>query len=224
MTQSLSRPAKIKLLNATVSDHLQPLGVQVGTSFGAFAGELMLLLVNTNELAVFSRGFVSGKAIEPGVLYVLDKTNQHLSKIPTPGSLGWARGFGSWVGMLSAEDNRTGAHAASPGKALRASSTTRACPATGRCAQISIDDIFEQSGTYFAGELALYDAKTGRRFAIHTGQGDSEILLIADDAVYYRVNDTIMRSAIGAASLGAPQRIASGSIVPQAHWMFATVK
>jgi hypothetical protein len=75
--------------------------------------------------------------------------------------------------MLSAEDNRTGAHAASPGKALRASSTTRACPATSGCAQSSIDDIFEQSGTYFAGELALYDAKTGRRFAIHARRNAS---------------------------------------------------
>jgi hypothetical protein len=54
------------------------------------------------------------------------------------------------------------------------------------------------------------------------GQGDSEILLVQDETVYYRVFDAIYKAAIiDGKSLGEPELLVKdGQIVPQIHWAF----
>jgi hypothetical protein len=84
----------------------------------------------------------------------------------------------------------------------------------------TVDDLFQQGMDVFPGELLIYNALSGATFQISTGEGDSEILLITDSAVYYRVNDELFRAELNGGGLGKPLAIASGDEVVQAHWAF----
>jgi hypothetical protein len=72
----------------------------------------------------------------------------------------------------------------------------------------------------YPGRLHLYDMEHERSYTIPTGQADSEILLVEDGAVYYRVTSAIYRASIGEASLGTPQLVAKSAILGDAHWAF----
>jgi hypothetical protein len=56
------------------------------------------------------------------------------------------------------------------------------------------------------GELSLFNIRTDKKYTIDTGQGDSEILLIDGETVYYRVNDSVYKARIGAAAINARRR------------------
>jgi hypothetical protein len=88
---------------------------------------------------------------------------------------------------------------------------------------LAVDDLFDlmqSSGTYFPGELALYDLSTGVQLRISTGVGDSEIVLATDEAVYYRVDDTLYRRTISGSVLGEPVKLAQSEEIAQVHWAF----
>ena len=70
------------------------------------------------------------------------------------------------------------------------------------------------------GILFLYDIRTGKKYTIETNQGDSEILLVEENVVYYRVNDRILKAKIGKESIGEPELVVEGEIVPDIHWAF----
>jgi hypothetical protein len=74
----------------------------------------------------------------------------------------------------------------------------------------------------FPGELYLYNIQSHRKYTIKTGQGDSEILLVDGDTVYYRVrvNDTLYKARLGATAVDDPVKMATGSDVQLAHWAF----
>ena len=73
---------------------------------------------------------------------------------------------------------------------------------------------------YFPGILFLYDIRTGKKYTIETNQGDSEILLVEEGIMYYRVNDRILKAKIGKESIGEPELVVEGEIVPDIHWAF----
>ena len=55
----------------------------------------------------------------------------------------------------------------------------------------------------------------------NTGQGDSEILLVQNRMVYYRINDKIYKaSIIGEDKLGKPDLLIQDERVPDIHWAF----
>src|SRR5262249_15302326 len=125
-----------------------------------------------------------------------------------PGSLPVVKAIGSWIMGVAA----TGALGReSPGKSerrhrppapvLRAGAPSRDVIS----ARPDTDEAFHASGTYYAGILFLIDAATGRYFQIRTDQGDSEILLVHDNSVYYRVNNRLLVATLQGASLGPPQ-------------------
>jgi hypothetical protein len=61
---------------------------------------------------------------------------------------------------------------------------------------------------------------TDLRYTIHTGEGDSEVILATNDSVYYRVNDAIFRADVVSGKLATGVKIVEGPDVPQAHWAF----
>jgi hypothetical protein len=73
---------------------------------------------------------------------------------------------------------------------------------------------------YYPGVLFLIDAASGRYSEIRTGQGDSEILLVREQTIYYRVNDAIFAAPIEGQSIGAPILLVRHDAIPDVHWAF----
>ena len=65
---------------------------------------------------------------------------------------------------------------------------------------------------------SLYNIRSRQSHRIRTGQGDSEILLVDGDVVYYRVNDTIYKAPIGQKPELNGTKLFSGPEVQLAHW------
>ena len=89
----------------------------------------------------------------------------------------------------------------------------------GMCIGIPFDYMNYQH--YFPGTLYLYNVETDTYIEWNTGQGDSEILLVRDEIIYYRDNDTIYKRAIlNGKELGKPQKLVTSPNVPFIHWAF----
>jgi hypothetical protein len=69
-------------------------------------------------------------------------------------------------------------------------------------AKDAVDDLFDGILSSFPGKLTLYNVQSGATFEIATEQGDSEVLLITDTAVFYRVNDALYRAPFSVAGVG----------------------
>jgi hypothetical protein len=72
----------------------------------------------------------------------------------------------------------------------------------------------------FSGRLHLYNIETERVFTIETKQGDSEILLVENDTVYYRVTDRLYSAPITSKGIEAAHLIAKDDIIRDSHWAF----
>ena len=84
----------------------------------------------------------------------------------------------------------------------------------------AIDDSFLDSSVLFPGRLHIYNLETEKQFTIHTNQGDSEILLIDKDVVYYRSSDKLYAADITADRVGKPRLIATDELIRDTHWAF----
>ena len=78
---------------------------------------------------------------------------------------------------------------------------------------------------YHTGRLYLYHIQTEAYIEWDTKQGDSEILLVEAEIVYYRVSDAIYKCPIvDGKSLGEPELIIKEDKVADIHWMFIADK
>lgn len=136
------------------------------------------------------------------------------------------RGFGPWVASAGFSQKRAfnapmpldlKNEAESPGKEYRKRVLN---PGARERDQFTIDDLFQRSPFQFTGSLDLYNIRSRQKYSLQTGQGDSEILLVDGNTVYYRVNDTLYRAAIGQTALGSPVKIVTDPSVQLAHWAF----
>jgi hypothetical protein len=75
-------------------------------------------------------------------------------------------------------------------------------------------------GAIYPGRLDVYNIDSEKLFTITTNQGDSEILLIEDGTVYYRVSDRLYKAAIMDSGIGAATLIATDEAIRDAHWAF----
>ena len=91
--------------------------------------------------------------------------------------------------------------------------------------EYSFDDWSSNYGIYRPGILYLFNTYTEKYIEWHTGgQGDSEILLVQDETVYYRVFDKIYKANIvDGERLGQPELLVKDSqVVPYIHWAFTS--
>jgi hypothetical protein len=88
--------------------------------------------------------------------------------------------------------------------------------------ECSFDEQALNDGFYRPGILYLYNANTGIYIEWNTGQGDSEILLVKDEMVYYRVFDAIYKvPIIEGERLGESELLVRDiQVVPDIHWAF----
>ena len=64
-------------------------------------------------------------------------------------------------------------------------------------------------------EGSFNNAETARTYSFHTGEGDSEVLLVADGLVSYRVNDSLYKVAVGP---NEPVRLLTDENLSGIHW------
>lgn len=75
--------------------------------------------------------------------------------------------------------------------------------------------------TYYPGLLYLFNVHTKDYIEWDTKQGDSEVLLVVGNTVYYRVNTKILKSAIiNSKELGQPETLLYDIRARDIHWMY----
>jgi hypothetical protein len=72
----------------------------------------------------------------------------------------------------------------------------------------------------YPGRLHLYDANTEQVRTITTNQGDSEILLVDGQTVYYRASDRLYSVAFTPTGFSEPKILAKAEPIRDAHWAF----
>ncbi len=84
----------------------------------------------------------------------------------------------------------------------------------------AIAERLSASRLQYPGILHLYDAATETFYTINTNQGDSEIILVENGTVYYRVSDRLYSAPINPATttIGPPQLLATSDLIRDAHW------
>jgi hypothetical protein len=83
------------------------------------------------------------------------------------------------------------------------------------------DERAQNFGEYYPGLLYLFNVHTKDYIEWDTKQGDSEVLLVQDGVVYYRVNTKILKSAIvDNKRLGEPVLLIDDVRVRDVHWAY----
>jgi hypothetical protein len=145
-------------------------------------------------------------------LLVLRKRDNTWRPLPDFGGIAWrARGFGDFMTIAEARPR---------GVRLRESAGRAEWAAGDRRTGPNAAARFDSFSYVFPGKLHVYDVETERSYTITTDQGDSEILLIDDRVVYYRVSDRLYSVPIAGTGLGPAQLLATSDLVRDAHWAF----
>jgi hypothetical protein len=84
----------------------------------------------------------------------------------------------------------------------------------------NLAESFELARAAYPGRLHIYNVATEKLFTITTNQADSEILLIEDGAVYYRVSDRLYKASISDQGIGSAELLATDERIRDAHWAF----
>jgi hypothetical protein len=123
----------------------------------------------------------------------------------------FVRGFGSFAAIAEAEP-KTPQNPESPGVSEWRKTETATGP--------SIEERLKNLPNVLPGKLDLYDVATEKMYHITTNQGDSEILLVDNNTVYYRVSDRLYSAAIGKDGLEPAKLLATSESIRDVHWAF----
>ncbi len=158
-----------------------------------------------NNRQVFG-AFVSDRANNMWSLSVLRKSDNTWHTVPGIGTGGpLVSGFGSFIAMVETEP-KTAEHPESAGESE--------WPKASSVAGIKI------LRYVLPGKLDLYDVAAEEMYHIATNQGDSEILLVDNGTVYYRVSDRLYSAAIGTDGLEPAKLLSTSESIRDVHWAF----
>ena len=191
-----------------------PAGAELPFSMQGTNGDLIVFhVVNAEIIAVTVER--KRDRLNPSrrtVLHVFDRSKGEWESVPVPGNSPMIRGFGSWISVTAADENRDTPERLSPGKKTRRTSIARTGGPT--------DRRFSDFGLYFPGSLFLYNAATHSQYKLETSEGDSEILLVTGTSVFYRVNDQLFSADADAGELRNRVLLATADVIRDVHWAF----
>ena len=215
-----------KLLFGSSTVDSADLGVPLPSNAEAFLNSTLLGLDVSNDdmfvIHCYKRPAKPGEA-ETHTFEIYDKKAGawHSAELGAGPSV---RGFGPWIATAGFKRKRAigaqgdpKAELESPGTALRKRIMN---PKAREQDRVPLDTLFQDVSFQFTGDLQLYNIRSRRRYTIRTGQGDSEILLVDGTTMYYRVNQTLYKVAIGQNGFGDPVKIISDESIQLAHWAF----
>jgi hypothetical protein len=70
----------------------------------------------------------------------------------------------------------------------------------------------------FTGRLNIYDVEKEVSYRIETDQADSEILLVEDGKVYYRIANRLYEGRIAEKEITGTKLLATSDLLYDAHW------
>ncbi len=176
--------------------------------FNTYARQLVCInndnyfLVSGNEQAgVNSLGTVP--------LFIYDKKNKVWSDKTLLGTLPRIRGFSEWLCGYIGDNGESLLNKPLPGSSLWKDRETGLSPA------------LRYEGMYTPGILYFYNPSTKVYFELQTNQADSEVVLIQDNKVIYRVYDELYETEIvRGKKLGKSVLLLKSDYVPDIHWAF----
>lgn len=176
--------------------------------FGVYARQLVCVdnncyfVVGGNEQHGINRlGYVP--------LFVYNKKNKEWSEKILTGTLPRIRGFSDWLCGYIGDDSKSLLNKPLPGSSLWKDRATGLSPA------------LRYEGMYAPGILYFYNPSTGVYFELETKQADSEVVLIQNEKVIYRVYDELYESdLVNGKQLGEPKLLLKDDRVPDIHWAF----
>lgn len=181
------------------------------------------------------------KKTEPDhtIFTVYNKLNKRWVHFSVLGKSSTINAFGTWlVGNIYYSDKEMGGHVDSPGREIRDSiwnndwySPTERYQYPDypdyKCrwgAGYTAEDRFRDMQIYSPGIMYLFNTQTGDYLEIITEQGDSQILLVEDEQIYYRVNNEIyVANIVEGNQVGKPKLLVKDRNVVDIHWAF-TIK
>lgn len=142
---------------------------------------------------------------------VKNKINERWNILNVPGDATRIQSFGKYItgSIVCAMKNSS---QDSPGKTERRQIPSNFGP--------GFDIMVKQLKIYYPGKLFLYDGENQKKVEWSTGQGDSEVLLVQDSFVYYRVNDKIFKAQVFDSKIGTSKLLIQDERVTDIHWAF----
>ncbi len=138
-------------------------------------------------------------------LLILRKSDNTWRRMPDVGeSVDCERAFGEFIAEVAAIRRGSPAAVESAGRSDWRKEWTSTGP--------NMAAVFDSSRFIFPGRLYLYDVATERLYTIATNQGDSEILLVEDGVVYYRVSDRLYSATITGKDLSPGHLLATSDV------------
>lgn len=195
--------------------------------------KLLAMLINNSNCSVIVVNRVNSLSSELGesILYIYNKVKNIWYTQKIKGDNDSMRGFGNWIAGTVVSNNvklifnekgqlkdKEKFNRISPGKENRRQVGTK----FGTYFDLRAD-FYDY---YYPGILYLINVDTQKYIeweALEKGkrQGDSEILLVQDEMVYYRINDKIYQAPIiNGEKLGISKLLVQDYRVPDIHWAF----
>lgn len=195
--------------------------------------ELYSIIINNNKYFVLESVKSEPNKEEIGYTDLIIKNNSESDtyKYRIKGNQAYLRNFGNWLAGEVVSSNikvvrdekgrikkRINFERVSPGvEERRKNNTQTGAPFDDRALRFK--------KVYYPGILYLYNIDSKEYIEWDTEQGDSEILLVKNNTVYYRVNDKIYKAPIiNGKKLGESELLIQDERVPDIHWAFITEK
>jgi len=160
---------------------------------------------------------------------VFRKRDQTWHVIPDSLIPALSRGFGNYIAFAQTEMKSSVNKSLHPAHPLKALKGIRNPDVSAGAAEWSheerntgpnLQSSMLTSEYVYSGQLGLYNIENERVYTIETNQGNSEILLVENETVYYRVNDRLYSAEIMESGLGKPKLLATGDVINDVHWAF----
>lgn len=145
---------------------------------------------------------------------VFRKQDKVWHALRTPSEIGpGLRGFGRYIAVTE-RNERTPKNPKSAGS----EKWKKGSRATGPELAERMDD--REAGMVYPGKFHIYDVETEKLFPLTTNQADSEILLVENGMVYYRVLNQLFEAPLSAKGIGAARLLATDDVILDVHWAF----
>jgi hypothetical protein len=167
------------------------------------------ILVNNREIMAVSITDY-GKSGEQR-LVVLRKRDKTWLRVPKVSEKFAVRGFGAFLAITAAQAK----DARLPESAGRAE---WGAPRTNKGPDVAWK--MDKFPVAYPGRLHLYDATTERVRSLTTNQGDSEVLLVDGQTIYYRASERLYSAGFTATGFGEPHLLVKDEAIRDAHWAF----
>ena len=195
-------------VNAWIGGKPIPLGYQIPEALRK-GMNIKITNLTINDSHVFAVGIGDGRGRYRDLLF--RKSDRTWHTFPMAAEVDNVRGFGKYIATMEVTKPKSVDALSAGMERWRPEAGKMGPQLAGRVAL---------SGHFYPGKLFLYDVDTERVFPIVTNDGDSEVLLVENNIVYYRASDRLYSAVIEKDHVGRGQLLVTNDVIRDAHWAF----